>query len=238
MKNALILLSGGLDSATTLYYVKNKLKPKKIICLFIDYGQLALKEEEYCSRNLSKKIKAKFKKINLKWLGDISQSLTNKKGKIPKTDPRNIVKEKKQLLRWWVPSRNTIFLAAALAHAESKFLSKKEKYEIYIGLKHEGKVPMKDTTKEFIQEFNKLAIHSTHHGKYKIIAPLIDLDKDEIVKLAHSLNVPIESTYSCYIGSKFIKNKLIHCGTCSNCIQRKQAFYWANIKDPTSYKNI
>ena len=90
---------------------------------------------------------------------------------------------------------------------------------------------MKDTTPKFIKQINKLQEQATHHGHYKIKAPFITLDKDEIVSLAHKHKFPIQNTFSCYT------SKNIHCGICSNCKQRKAAFYWANIKDKTIYKN-
>ena len=67
--------------------------------------------------------------------------------------------------------------------------------------------------------------------KTRIIAPLIKKDKDEIVLLGNKLGVNFKDTYSCYNGSKE------HCGYCLACKLRKAGFYWANIKDPTKYKN-
>jgi len=238
-KNAIILLSGGIDSATAAYYIKKRIKPKKLIFLFFDYGQRALKEERFCVKKLAKLLKAELKIINLKWLGDISTSLVNIQKKVPKTKERDLkdVKQgQKEILRWWVPCRNSIFILAGLAHAESLFISEKEKYDIYIGLKSEGRVHFKDTTSKFIKKVNTLAKEATHHGKYKILAPLIKYDKDEIVKLGEKLKVPWIYTYSCYIGTSE-KGKPIHCGDCLNCKLRQKAFYWANIPDPSIYKN-
>lgn len=93
---------------------------------------------------------------------------------------------------------------------------------------------MKDTTPKFLEQANKLAKEATALGNYKLIAPLINKGKDETIKLAIELKVPLKYTYSCYKG--FSNKKLIHCGTCLNCIQRKQAFYWSNTKDPSIYR--
>ncbi len=133
-----------------------------------------------------------------------------------------------------MPCRNSIFLISALAEAESLFISKNERWDVYIGVKKEGKIPMKDTRPEFIDIMNKLAEQGTYHGGYKIIAPLIELDKDEIVKLAKELEVPLEFTYSCYDGGDF-KDKPVHCGICANCMDRKKGFYWAGVKDCSIY---
>ena len=98
---------------------------------------------------------------------------------------------------------------------------------------------MKDTTQEFIKEINKLVYYSVNSGKFRFIAPFIDKDKDEIIKIGDKLGLPFHFTYSCYISNGFQRrNKVkipIHCGQCSNCLQRKKAFYWANVQDPSVY---
>ena len=68
--------------------------------------------------------------------------------------------------------------------------------------------------------------------KGSIIAPLIKKDKSEVIKLSLKLGINLSNTYSCYIGVK--DNR--HCGTCLACRLRQEAFYWANIRDPTNYK--
>src|SRR3989344_7008338 len=113
MTNAIILLSGGLDSSVTAYYVNQELSPGKILCLFIDYGQRARKEEEYCAMEISKAIKADFKKIHLDWLNDISTAFLNSNLEAPETkdiDLEDAEKSKKDILNWWVPCRNSLFL--------------------------------------------------------------------------------------------------------------------------------
>src|SRR3990167_1104976 len=115
MKNAIILCSGGIDSVTTAHYVKKQLRYNKIIFLFFDYGQKTVNEERKYSRLNSKKLKAKFEEVKLNWLGKISNSLINRKGKIKKlkkTDLKNTEEESKN---WYVPCRNTVFITHALA---------------------------------------------------------------------------------------------------------------------------
>lgn len=231
MKNAIIVISGGLDSTVTAYYVRDILKYNKLKFLFFDYGQRALKEEEFCAKKIANKLDAEFKKVKLDWLGEISTAMLNKEGDFKETTEKDL-ERKEDLLIWWVPCRNSIFLINALAFAESKFLKNKERYDIIIGLKNEGEAYFKDTTKKFIKKFQELSEEATNDGGYKIIAPLIRLNKPEVIKLGEKLKVPFESTYSCYIGGS--KN-LIHCGECLNCMLRKKGFYWAGIEDPTKY---
>ena len=241
VNNAIILLSGGLDSVTTLFYVKNNIRPDKIIAIFFDYNQRPIKEELYCTKKITKKLNIPLKVVKLPWLGKLSTALINKNQDYPKTsmeDLKNIEKERQESILWWVPCRNTIFISIALAYAESKFISEKERYDIYIGVKKEGRVPIKDGTQQFIEKMNSLSEDATYHGGYKIIAPIIDLDKDEIVKLAQELNAPLDLTFSCYIGDGLENNKPIHCGVCTNCRQIQAGFYWSGIEDPSLYKRI
>ena len=233
MNNAILLLSGGLDSGVLAYYLKDKCK--KIKPLFFDYGQRSLKEEEYCSKEISKRIKAEFIKVDLKWLGNISTAFLNKNESFPETKENelgDLEKNKEDILNWWVPCRNSIFIINALAFAESEFLKNKERYDVYIGLKNEGHVHMKDTTPKFIDIMNKVAEEGTNDGGYKVIAPFIEYDKTEVINLGDKLKVPFELTYSCYIGSK---DRLRHCGKCLNCVLRKKGFYWGGIKDNILY---
>ena len=225
MKNAMVLCSGGLDSVVVAYSIKNKYRKLKL--LFFDYGQRALKEEEKCVREISKKLNSDFEKVKLPWLGDISTAMLNKGGEFKSTIEKDLEK-KEDLLTWWVPCRNSIFLINALAFAESEFLKNKERYDIIIGLKNEGEVHFKDTTERFIKKINNLVKDATNDGDYEIIAPLIKLDKPEVIKLGEKLKIPFELTYSCYIENG-------HCGKCLNCMLRKKGFYWAGVKDPTKY---
>jgi 7-cyano-7-deazaguanine synthase len=98
---------------------------------------------------------------------------------------------------------------------------------------------MKDNTPEFLEEINRLGEQATHHGGYKMLAPLITYDKDKVVKLGDELGVPWQYTYSCYAGHSFRKvggKKLpVQCGTCSNCKRRKLAFSESGVKDPSIY---
>ena len=234
--NAIVILSGGLDSSVVAYQVKKEYK--KIKCIFFDYSQRTKEQEEFAARQISKKIGAEFIKVNLPWLGEISTSLINTKKKINKTtekDLENIQKEKEDIVNWWIPCRNSLFINIALAYAESEYISKKEIYDIFIGIKDEGKIAMKDTTPEFLNIMNRMQEHATNDGIYKIKAPLIDKDKPETVDIGNKLKVSFELTYSCYKGEPIKNGKLVHCGYCSNCMQRKKAFHFSTVKDPSNY---
>ncbi len=224
MKNAIILCSGGLDSVVTSYYVKNKLKYNNIKILFFNYGQRTLKQERKYSRLCAKNINAEFKEINLEYLKNISSSLLNKNIKLNKI--KNLKDTKKESDKFYVPGRNTAFLIYTISLLEA--LNKN--YNIFTGFKSEGRESYPDTTKEYVNVMNKLIKVSTNL-KTKIIAPLINKDKDEIILIGKKLGVNFANTYSCYAGNKE------HCGYCLACKLRQAAFYWANVNDPTSYNN-
>ncbi len=228
-KQAIILASGGLDSSVLSFYVKNKLKINKIKLLFFDYNQKALKEELFCVRNLAKKLEAKLEIIDVKWLGEISTSLIN----------RNKKTGKNEIIKWYVPFRNSILLVNALSIAESEFIKKGITSDIFLGIKYEGELRFKDTTPGFLNEINRLAKFS-QKGKFGIIAPFINKDKEDVIELAEKLGINLEETYSCYLGAGFAKingRKIaIHCGKCAGCKARKKGFRFSSIKDKSIYK--
>ncbi|MBI2057044.1 7-cyano-7-deazaguanine synthase [Candidatus Pacearchaeota archaeon] len=230
-KNALILCSGGLDSVVTAFYIKKKLNYNKIKALFFDYKQKSVIQERRYAKLCAKKIEAEFIEIKLHWLGKISTSLINKNGKIKKLAKKDLKNTKKESKKFYVPCRNSIFLINALALAELLFMKEKEIYDIFVGFKCEGKESYPDTTKEFVKEINRFAKISCSQN-FKIIAPLIKKDKEDIIKLGKRLNVIFNETFSCYV-SKNSKQ----CGVCLACKLRQAGFYWANIYDPTIYKN-
>ena len=232
-KKAIILCSGGLDSLVTAYYVKHKLGYKEIIILFFNYNQRTLEQEKKASKKCAKNLKAEFIAVELPFLSKISTSLINKNKKAAKIKRKQLKNSEKEAVKFYVPCRNTIFLIYTLALAESLFIKNKGKqhYDIFTGFKCEGRESYPDTTRKFVKEINKLGKISTI-AKSKIKAPLIDFDKDEIVLLGKKLGIKFKDTYSCYVGCEDGK----HCGYCLSCRLRQEAFYWANVKDPTDYK--
>lgn len=244
-RSAVCLVSGGIDSITMAYYVKKVLNPPKQLILHVDYGQRMAEYEGWCASEAAKDLSVSFKQIDLRWLKELSTSLLVKSDPIPETkvellwDPKEA---KDRILRWWDVCRNLILIAVGLAHAESfdlrSYLSNKrrEMWDVYIGIRRETPVAMKDNTPEFLEEMNKVAEISTHLGGYKVHAPLINLDKDAVVRLGQFLGVDWKHTYSCYQGAGWGYEGIpIHCGVCSNCKRRYLAFKDAGIPDPSFY---
>lgn len=227
-KNAIVLCSGGIDSVVTSYYVRKDLNYKKIIILFFNYGQKSYESERKCSRKCAIRINAKFIEIKLGFLNKISSSLINKKGYVKKSIKLN--NTMKESGKFYVPCRNTVFLTYALALAESYFVKDKAVYDIFTGFKCEGKESYPDTTKKFVDEMNKLSKISCSYP-FKIIAPFIKKDKEDIIIIGKKLGVNFNNTFSCYIGKKK------PCSYCLACRLRKAGFYWAGLKNPSKYSD-
>jgi len=242
-RSAVNMISGGVDSVTSAYYVAKVLKPRKQLLIFCDYKQRTYRYEEFCIKQVSKRLDLPLKTIDLRWLGDISTSvLTHPEVEIKETKESDLwdpEKARQRILQWWDPCRNAVLLLVGLSHAESFYISRGERYDVFIGIRRETPVAMKDNTPEFLEEMNRLAEQATHHGGYRLLAPLITYDKDKVVKLGEELGVPWEYTYSCYAGCGFktVKGRKlpVHCGTCSNCKRRKLAFREAGVTDPSAY---
>lgn len=230
MANALVLCSGGLDSVVTLYYVKKKLTYDNMVILFFDYGQRNIKKEREFSKKCSIDNKSKFVEIKLDFLSRISTSLLNLEKTVKKIKRSDLKDTKQESLKWYVPSRNLIFLSYAISIAETFYIKEKKKFDIFVGFKNEGKESYPDTSKQFLDNLNKISRLSTL-SKNKIYAPLIDKDKEDIIILGKKLGVDFNKTFSCY--NSFSK----HCGYCLSCRLRQEGFYWANIRDPTKYKS-
>ncbi len=234
MNNAIILCSGGLDSVVLAHYLKKIEKIDNLKIVFLDYNQKSLKEELFCVKKASEELDAELKIIDLRCLGEISTSMINKQ---TNENEIKIIKNEDELISWYVPCRNSLFLLIGLAIAESEFISKKEKYDIYLGIKYEGELQFKDTTPKFLKQMNKIVELCTQEGNYKFIAPFLRKDKEDVIELAKEINVDLQNTYSCYTGKGFENDIPIHCGICGGCKSRKKAFKFSNITDPSTYKN-
>jgi len=215
VKRAVVLLSGGLDSCTTLFLAKKK--GYRVSCLIFDYGQRH-KKEIISAKKIAAAAKCKYEiiKIELPWRGS---SLLDKKSKLP--DRINI----KGIPSTYVPARNLIFLSFAISFAESK-----KAQAIFIGANQLDYSGYPDCRVEFYKALELVAKKGTKTGvegrPIQILTPLINKTKSEIIKLGRKLSVPYELTWSCYRGGRF------PCGECDSCRLRAKGFKEAGLKDP------
>jgi 7-cyano-7-deazaguanine synthase len=207
MKKAVVLLSGGLDSATTLFYAKDK--GYQCFALTFDYGQRHKKEIQ-AAKHIAKiaKIPQTILKIALPWKGS---ALLDEKASLPKN--RSTRKMSKEIPVTYVPARNTIFLSYALSYAEALGAE-----AIFIGANAIDYSGYPDCRPNFIKSFERTGKLGTKSGKIRILAPLIKLTKAEIIKLGKKLGVPHEKTWSCYAGGQ------TPCGVCDSCLIRNKGF--------------
>jgi 7-cyano-7-deazaguanine synthase len=214
MKKAVILLSGGLDSATCL--ADAKAKGFECFTLGFDYGQRH-RHELHCANTLSPNHKI----VTIGNFGGsalVDSSIEVPKGGVGKDIPVT-----------YVPARNTIFLSYALAYAEVLGAN-----DIFIGVNALDYSGYPDCRPEYIEAFSKMANLATKAGvegnKLNIHTPLINLTKAEIIKLGNSLGVNYALTSSCYDP---VDGKA--CGTCDSCRLRLKGFSEAGLKDPINY---
>ncbi len=216
-KQAIVLLSGGLDSATTLYYALKQ--GFGCFCLIFDYGQRHRKEI-ISAKKIAKSAGCEFEvvKVSLPWKGS---SLLDKNINIPQTDSNRA----KGIPSTYVPARNIIFLSFALSCAEAISAE-----AIFIGAHAQDYSGYPDCRPEFYRAFRKVDACGTKAGVEKkgidIVTPLINKGKAEIIRLGNKLGVPFELTWSCYQGGKD------PCGTCDSCHYRRKGFREANTFDP------
>jgi len=225
MKHAVVLLSGGLDSATTLAIARSR--GYETYALSFDYGQRHRQELD-AARNIANSVAAKEHRIikidNQIFAGsalindvDVPKSRSNEEiGRgIPPT---------------YVPARNTIFLAHALAWAETIPAG-----HIFIGANAIDYSGYPDCRPEFIALFETLANVGTKAGaegaRIQIHAPLIKLSKAEIIGKAVELNVDLSLTHSCYDPTPDGRA----CGECDSCQLRLKGFREAGVTDPIKY---
>jgi 7-cyano-7-deazaguanine synthase len=254
-RDAVVLVSGGADSIPVLYYVAKILQPSNITAVHVDYGQTMMEMERYgVSKNVDYLISQGYlislKYIELKWLGELSTSRLVSKDPLPETpsdklqDPESA---SERILWWWDVCRNAVLTIVGIAHAESfdlkHYLSTHTRRisDVYLGIRRETPVAMKDNTPEFIEEMNRVAQISTHFGGYQVKAPFIDLDKSAVIRMGEALGVKWIYTFSCYTNPNvWVTNKegdrvLAHCGRCSNDKRRALAFSNAGVTDPSFY---
>ncbi|MBO7672774.1 7-cyano-7-deazaguanine synthase QueC [bacterium] len=207
---AIILLSGGLDSVVSFGLLREKLDIT--LALTFDYGQKSLEKETAAAKWYCDYYKTEHKIIKLSWLKEITNTSLVSKNEIPDTDDENSAKSV------WVPNRNGLFLNIAGAYADSFGYN-----NIIIGANKEEAQNFPDNTKEFIERINSEFEFSTQI-KPKVITPLINCDKEEIVKLALENKIPLDKLYSCY------RNMEKHCGKCPSCVKLKKALIANNAE--------
>ena len=224
MKQAVVLLSGGLDSATTAAIAISE--GYRVIALSFRYGQRHEKELA-AAKKVAQALGIKehyISNIDLSQWG--GSSLTDESMTIPQDGVEPDV-----IPSTYVPGRNTVFIAIALSLAEAKSAE-----AIYLGINAVDYSGYPDCRPEYLAAYQQLANLSSKAGieghAPKLIAPLVEDSKVDIVRRALELNVPIADTWSCYQGGK------TPCGLCDSCRIRDRALIDAGRIDLISSKVV
>lgn len=234
-KKAVILLSGGLDSATALGVAKDK--GYECYALSFNYQQKHLIELSY-AKKISESLNVKehiIIKFDLRQFG--GSALTDDHIAVP--EQRSLEDMTETIPVTYVPGRNTIFLSHALSYAE---VLKAE--AIFTGVNALDYSGYPDCRPEYIKAYQKVANlatklsieDTTEEDTIKIQAPLIDKTKVEIIRLGTELGIDYSLTSSCYQPIYDETTGLgLACGKCDSCILRKEGFFKAGVPDPTKY---
>ena len=216
MKKAVVLLSGGMDSAVTLHIAKQEYEPEALI---FDYGQKASQEVD-CAIRTAEAAGCPYTvvDVDLPWGGsalldgdaDIPADGAGRGGEIPAT---------------YVPARNIIFLGFGVSYAEAIGAE-----AVFIGAHQLDFSNYPDCRGEFFESYQETIRRGTRSGSegkaVRIVTPILDCTKSDIVKKGLELGVPFEKTWSCYGDGKE------PCGSCESCVLRAKGFFEAGIADP------
>jgi 7-cyano-7-deazaguanine synthase len=219
-KKAVVLLSGGLDSTTALYWAKKK--GYEPVALAVRYGQRHHREL-LAARAVAKRAGVPLHEVSfaLPWLE--GSSLTNRKLKLPEIALAKIGAG--AIPSTYVPGRNTIFLALAASLADAIGAE-----AVVIGANALDYSGYPDCRPPFLNAFSRVAKLGTRRGSegkaLKVLAPLLRLDKKGIVRLARTVGAPLSLTWSCYAGG------FRPCGRCDSCQLRAKGFREAGAEDP------
>lgn len=221
VKKAVVLLSGGLDSATALAMAKDQ--GYECYVLSFDYGQRSLTELN-AARKVAAQMEAKEHRVVRLHLEDFGGSaLTDHSIEVPEEEEEGIPVT-------YVPARNTVFLSLALGWAEVL-----DAHHIFIGVNAVDYSGYPDCRPEYIEAFETMANLATKAGvtgtKLTIETPLIDLTKAEIIQKGTALGVDYGLTVSCYQADDDGRA----CAQCDSCRLRARGFVDADVSDPTRY---
>lgn len=223
---AVVLLSGGIDSSTTLALALRQ--GFNACALSVDYGQRHRQELEAAKR-IARSLGASLHRIvslDLRAFG--ASALT---ADLPVPKGRDAALMSSEIPSTYVPARNTIFLSLALAWAEVL-----ESGDVFIGANAVDYSGYPDCRPEYLEQFERLANLATKAGVekrvcYRIHAPLLRSTKAEIIRIGTEAGVDFSLTRSCYDPSP----QGLACGACDACILRRRGFEGAGIPDPTRY---
>lgn len=218
--NAVILVSGGMDSATAVYEAMDRGYTPYF--LHTSYGQRTENKEFKCAKGLTEEVDAAdFLHIETTHLSAIGESsLTDNEMKVQDADLQS-----DEVPATYVPFRNANLLSMAVSYAEANECS-----AVFIGAHSEDFSGYPDCRLEFFEAFQRVIdVGTKPETSIELIAPFVEWSKTDIAERGLDLGVPFELTWSCY------RDEEPACGTCDSCAFRLQAFRQAGSRDPIDY---
>ena len=222
---AVVLVSGGMDSATLLHYVHRRLGVPELLALSFRYGQKHARElaaAEWQCRHLA--AVKEWRVLDLPVLGEITAGASALTGAdIPVPDLQAIPAGERQQPITYVPNRNLVLLGVAAAYAEAQGCA-----TVYYGAQAQDEYGYWDCTAGFVEHLNAV-LALNRRQPVRIVAPFTGMRKAEELRLGLELGVDYAHTWSCYRGGD------VACGTCPSCRERLAAFAEAGVPDPVAY---
>ena len=231
MKKALVLSSGGVDSTTCVAIAVDELGKENVATVSVFYGQKHAKELK-CAQQIADYYDLKHYELDLSNILQYSNCplLANSTEEIRhESYAEQIAKDGEGMVRTYVPFRNGLLLSSVAALAVSLFPD--DEVDIYLGAHADDAAgeAYADCSPEFTEAMYR-AIDIGTYGKVHVKAPLVHMNKTEVVATGIKLKVPYELTWSCYEGGEKA------CGTCGTCYDRQHAFLNNGILDPIEYE--
>ena len=216
-----VIFSGGMDSACALAQCCGQFGPQNILAISFDYSSKHNDAEYQCASKMCKALGVEHHRIDIKGISSfLSSNLLKSGGEIPEGHYAE-----KTMMKTVVPFRNGIMLAIACGIAESRNAKM-----VVIGNHAGDHAIYPDCRGTFISAMNEAMAYGTY-SNVNIHSPFCSCTKADIVKIGDAMGVPWHLTYSCYKGGE------VHCGRCSTCFERREAFYLAEVNDPTEYED-
>ena len=214
---ALVLLSGGMDSTTALYWARRE--HSVVGAVSFDYGSKHNARELEMARWHCQHLGLPHDQVSLPFINQLFTSdLLQSGGEIPDGHYAD-----ENMKRTVVPFRNGIMLAIACGIAESRGA------EALVIAAHAGDHAIYPDCREPFMKAMAEAMCEGTYARIELLRPFIAMDKGGIARLGHDLGLDFSRTWSCYKGGE------LHCGSCGTCVERKEAFELARLADPTKY---
>lgn len=218
---AIVLLSGGMDSTTLLWFVRHELNFNEISALSFIYGQRHAKELDMARYQAQQADVVEHQVIDISFFGDMTAGRTSlAAGGLPVPDLDELDDEARRQPPTYVPHRNLLFLSLAAATAESGGVQ-----DVFYGAQAQDAYGYWDCTQEFVSRFNDV-LSLNRDTPITVHAPFADQSKAEIIKIGLALDLDYAHTWTCYRG------QAQPCETCPSCVEREAAFKAANAVDP------